>query len=167
MDRRQYITLIGVTGTTALSGCSAIPGVRDSDPEYTDVTVEDLMLPKSVFPSDWTRNDTINENENFDGIFVNSDETTIVAVGINIHDTIDEAKEDYEQSVNNAGEIYELDIGNEAFWVEREQFAVTLFRDSNVEAQVVSGRQSGLEFIPGISRSQEYARELYDYMQSV
>lgn len=164
---------MGGAGATALAGCSndsgsddnGSEGSDDSGPEYEDVTAEDLVLPESAFPSDWTRDDSISEIYNAG--FTNADGTIVVLIGINIHDTIDEAKEDYEQSVNEAGEINELDIGDEAFWQEREQFAGTLFRDSNVEAQATAARQSGGEVVPARSQSIDYARDLYDHMQSV
>jgi hypothetical protein len=167
---------MAATGATALAGCSNDSGSEgesdsgsessgDSGPEYEDVTVEDLVLSESAFPSGWTRDDSINEN--LDAGFVNADRSIVVLIGINIHETVDEAKEDYEQSVNEAGDINELDIGDEAFWAERNQFAGTLFRDSNVEAQVIAGKESAGDLLPAISRSQDYARDLYDHMQSV
>lgn len=165
MQRRQYITTIAATGATVLAGCSAIPGMGDSGPEYEDMIVEDLMLPESTFPSDWTRDDTINEN--FDGVFVNGDETMIVLIKMKIHESVGDAEDDYQESINGVRDPQEMDFADEAFWDTRDGLAITLFRDSNVEAQAASASVSGGELEPEQRRSQKYARELHDYMQSV
>jgi hypothetical protein len=159
MRRRTFLATTAAIGSVGLAGCS---DQGDSGPKYEGVSLEDLMLPLSTFPDGWRRTDEVNDN--FDGVFQNADGTIVIFIGINIHDEVSGAKDDFDTSQNEAGDVHELEIADEAYWFEREQTAITLFRDSNVESQAVGMRQSGTEIVPGTSRSQDYARELADHM---
>lgn len=165
VNRRTYLMATGtVFGAVSLSGCSSIPGM--GGPKYEDVSAEETIPPVSVFPSGWSRNDEYNEN--FEAAFLNEDETIFVFFEALMHDTVDAAKESYQSTIEGFREPQEMSIGDEAFWdTQNDETASTFFRDSNFLGGTTSARQSGMELVPDQSRSQKYAREMYEHLQDL
>lgn len=161
MDRRTYLTTMAVTvGSVGFAGCSGML----EEPQYEEGSKEDLLLEVDAFPNDWHRDDEINEN--FDACFTNEDESIIVLLSVEIEEGIEEAEKSFESSKSGFRDPQEIDIGEEAFWdTQNDEVAFTIFRHSNALGQAVAARQSGMDINPDQSRSQKYAREMYDNWQ--
>lgn len=167
LNRRGYLAMAGATVASGLAGCSSITGDGGgSGPEYETDQKEEMLLSVDAFPDGWVRNDGLNDN--FDAVFANDDESIIVLISVEIGEDAGEAKDSYESSESGFSNTNEIDIGNEAFWSTRnEEIAYTIFRHSNAIGQAAALRESGTEVQPDQSRSQQYARELYEHWQEL
>lgn len=167
LDRRQCLTVTGAMLSAGLAGCSSITGGDGGGgPDYETDQKEELLLSAEVFPDGWVRNDEINEN--FDAVFANEDESIVVLTTVEIGEDSGEAKDAYDSAESGFSNTNEIDIGNKAFWATRnEEIAYTIFRHSNALGQSAALRESGAEIQPDQSRSQEYAREMYQSWQDL
>lgn len=159
VTRRKALTGIGGLATVSIAGCTG--SVMGDSEEYSEDDHEDLLLSEEDFPDDWHRDDEFNEN--FDAVFLDEDETTVVLVLVEIEDDVEEAEESFEQSESGAEDPSDYDIGDEAYWAtQNDEIAVTQFRHSNAVGQVAATTLSGLEMNPDQNRSQQHAQEMFD-----
>jgi len=163
MRRRAYLSTAAIA---AVAGCSQLTGGSGSGgPKYTDVDEEDMLLSLSDFPDGWQRDDETNER--FDAVFISSDNEIAVLLNINLHDTIESAKDDYDESYNGVRDPQEMDFADEAYWDTQNELAIALFRDSNAEGQAASAMTTAGELQADPQRAQEYARDMHDHWQSL
>lgn len=119
------------------------------------------MLTIDDFPDGWVRDDQVNEN--FDGVFLNEDETIVVLTAVQVLEDVSTAEDEFQNSRSGFRDPQDYDLGDEAFWDTRnEELAFTIFRASNAMGQAASLRQSGMETQPDTQRAQNYAETMYD-----
>ena len=136
-----------------------------NEPIYDPAEKDALIPPAETFPDDWRRNDE--QNEEFEAVFINSDGTIAVLIEIGVAESVGEAREAFEDSKALYRDPQDLDIGDEAFWDTRDSQARTYFRHSNAIGVVRAVRQTGIEIEPDVSRSQNYAFDMFDHWKSV
>ena len=164
VNRRRMLIGSGVALTSTFAGCTS--SFSSDEPEYNEDDHEDLLLSIEAFPEDWNRDDEVNDN--FDAVFLNKDETIVVFASVEIDEDIDDAEKRFENAESSTRDPIDYDIGDEAFWDTRNnEIAITVFRHSNAVGQVAAMRQSGMEINPDQSRSQEYARKMYDNWRNI
>lgn len=191
MNRRSF--LIGAGSIVGLSGCignqiAEEPPENQSEEERPNNQTEDeqsneetkaaadepiydpaekdaLIPPAETFPDDWRRNDE--QNEEFEAVFINADGTIAVLIEIGVGESEEEAREAFGDSKALYRDPQDIDIGDEAFWDTRDSQARTYFRHSNAVGVVRAVRQTGVEIEPDVSRSQNYAFDMFDHWKSV
>ena len=152
-------------GAGGLAGCSSITGLLGG-PKYQDVTVAQLVPPVSIFSDGWSRNDNLNDN--FEAGFVNEDESIFVLISISIFEEVSAAEETFTSVREGFRDPVEMSFADEAFWdTQNEQYAYTVFRDSNALCQTVSARQVGINIAPDQQRAQSAARSTYQHWQDL
>lgn len=167
LTRRRCLTVSGATVLAGLAGCSSITGDGGSSgPDYESGQKEELLLTLDAFPDGWSRDDDLNDN--FDAVFLSEDESIIVLVSVEIFDDVAGAEDRIETARAGVSDPNDYPIADEAFWAtQNDQFAATMFRDSNAVGQVGAMRESGAEVIPDQTRSQQYAETMYENWEDV
>jgi hypothetical protein len=136
-----------------------------NEPIYDPAEKDALIPPAETFPDDWRRNDE--QNEEFEAVFINENGTIAVLIEIGVAESVEEAREAFEDSKALYRDPQDLDIGDEAFWDTRDSQARTYFRHSNAIGVVRAVRQTGIEIEPDVSRSQNYAFDMFNHWKSV
>jgi hypothetical protein len=141
------VALIGLTGC-------------QSGPKYQDESKEDLRLTQDDFPSNWKEYPDINDEMI---VWGSNDETKFVAFTIEIYDTIEETKNQYEEIEMGYTDTNEYVVGQQSFWtVTPDGLATVVFRDSNAIAQLAGVKQSGADTSPATTLAQRYAEKMHE-----
>lgn len=130
---------------------------------YNQGQEDELLLPIEAFPEGWTRDEE--RNPDFDVVYMNEDETNAVLIVVGIAETVEQARESFEDGKATYRDPQELDFADQAYWDTRDSQAITTFRHSNAIGQVRGIQETGVEIEPAVNLSQTYAVELFEHWQ--
>jgi len=143
-------------------------GQTTDEPLYEIGAQGDLLLSVDAFPEGWEQIEMANSDDTTaEATFSNADGTLSVYMSASILDSVAGTKEAFERYKSRFREPQELETGDESFWDTREDQALTVFRHSNALGEVRAARITREGQEPNISRSQNYALDLYNHWQSV
>lgn len=159
MRRRQYLAGVALVAA-GLGGCSNGNG---NGPRYEEGNEDDLVPPVEDFPSGWEElpDDT---HEDFH-VFANQDGSELVLLNAKVYEDNETATEAFERARGNFDDTSDVDVGDEAFWGERDTHAITIFRHENAVGQSVGMRESDSERVPDADLSQTFAQRMYEHWQ--
>lgn len=160
--RRRYLATTAAIAGAGITGCVGF----SNSPVYEEEWEDSMVIGLSEFPRGWVRNDEINEN--FDSVFTGPEQRVVVLVSVEVFESVSSAESVYSTTKSGASATHDYGIGDEAFWTTRNDlYAYTVFRDSNAVAEVHGARISGVDMIPDQTRSQTYARKMYENWETM
>lgn len=164
MRRRAYLATVTALGTMASAGCSSDSDDPEDSPRYEDVTADEMVLSVDAFPDGWRRDDDFNDA--FDASYRNADGTAVVLLSVIIEPTVDAAEQRLENSREDFPDPEDASVGDEGFEaVRNERAAFTMFRHSNALGESAAIREEAGVVEPDLTRSRNYAMEMYEHWQ--
>lgn len=158
MKRRGFLA---ATGTVALAGCSAVPGL--GGPAYDDSQSGDDILPEDA-PSD-APDDMVNAhdmNDSYARVWHTSDEQIFVLADAKVYAEVEGAEDKMESSRATAGNDEDYPLADDAFISDDDEAASVALRHSNLVLQTAAARQSGMEVVADRDRAARYAELLFE-----
>jgi len=149
MNRRHYLASTAATLSVVLAGCGdTLSGSSndsssddDDDTQLYELSDDSEKFPSaSTFGDDWERRDE--ENESWDAVYINGDDTAFITASVRVLNSISEAQDTYDEALNRLDDPNEFSAGDEAAWEEANNVAYAVVRDRNVLASVGGARRS-------------------------
>lgn len=155
MERRHFVGLVGAVTAGSLAGCVS------GTPTYENR--EQFLPGLGVFPNGWKQQSGVNENYE---MYSNEDETIFVGFDAEVYEDNGQASDEYKKAYARFGDVNEYDVGEQAFWSVRDDYAVFVFLHGNAVAVTIALKQSGLSVMPDPDRAITYGEKQFDYAQS-
>ncbi len=147
---------------TTVAGCAGIiAGCLGDDPKYEENA--DLSIDANDYDldDDWVEETGEDANPHWEQTFFSEDDSRGLLYDYETHEEVEDAEDRYEQSVSDAGDIEEWDVGDQSYIFDDDDIARVFWRDSNAIVQV------GAITLPGgsdRSRATGYGRAIYEAM---
>jgi hypothetical protein len=156
--RRTFLSSLAAVGTVSLTGCS--DNLLDTGPKLYPESIEsELILTDNDFSEEWVSEPT---DQNNSAVYGNEDESVTVAARVEVESSITEAENAMSSARDRFRDPQDIEIAGEAFWDTQDSFAQTHIRHVNAVGLVASASVTVNGYEPDVSRSQEYARALFN-----